>query len=49
MDSLDGLAAGSYLEVAFRLRTGRDVGVCLDGGLVSVEACSLSGIGEACG
>jgi len=42
------LAAGPCLEVAFLLETGREAGVCLDeGGLVSVEACSLSRTGEA--
>ena len=34
--------------MAFLLEIGREAGVCLDeGGLVSVEACSLPGIGEA--
>jgi len=47
--SLEGLAVGLYLEVAFRLRTGRVVSVCLDRGLVLVEACSLSRTGEARG
>jgi len=32
-----------------RFRTGLEAGVCFDeGGLVSVEACSLSGTGKAC-
>jgi len=33
--------AGPWLEVALSLRTGREVGVCLERGLVSVDACSL--------
>ena len=44
-----GLDAGPCLEVALRLRTGRQVGVCLKRGLVSVDACSLSRTGETCG
>ena len=32
---------------AFLFRTGREMGVCL--GLFSVDACSLSKIGESCG
>ena len=43
------LGAGPCLEVAFLLRTGREVGVCLDRGLVLVDACSLARIGETCG
>ena len=44
-----GLVARPCLEVAFRLRTGRVVGVCLERGLVSVDACSLSRTGKSCG
>ena len=44
-----GLGAGPCLEVAFLLRTSREVGVCLERGLVPVEACSFSRTGEACG
>jgi len=37
------------LEEAFLLGTGREAGVWFDeGGLVSIEACSLLGTGEAC-
>ena len=42
-------AAGPCLEEAFFLGTDREAGVCFDeGGLVSVEADSLPGTGEAC-
>ena len=44
-----GLGAGPCLDVAFLLRTGCEVGVCLERGLVSVEACSLSRTSESCG
>ena len=44
-----GLDEGLGLEVAFLFRTGCEVGVCLDRGLVSVDACSLSKTGEMCG
>ena len=44
-----GLGAGPCLEVAFLLRTGREVGVCLERGLVSVDVCSVSRTGESCG
>ena len=44
-----GLGTGPCLEVAFLLRTGREVGVCLERGLLSVDACSLSRIGDSCG
>ena len=44
-----GLDEGLGLEVAFLLRKGREVGVCLDRGLVSVDACSLARTGEICG
>ena len=49
LDSSACLAAGLCLEVTFLLGTGQEAGVCLDeGGLVSVEACSLSRTGETC-
>ena len=44
-----GLDGGLGLEVAFLLRIGREVGVCLDRGLVSVDAYSLARTGETCG
>ena len=44
-----GLDGGLDLEVAFLFRTGREVGVCLDRGLVSVGACSLLRTGKKCG
>jgi len=47
--SLAGLDVGTRLEVALRLRTGREVGVCLERGLVSVDAGSLSRTGETSG
>jgi len=47
--SLVSLVAGPCLELAFLLRTGREVGICLERGLVLVEACVLSRTGEACG
>ena len=37
------------LEVVFLFRTGREVGVCLERGLVSVDAYSLSRTDESCG
>ena len=43
------LEAGPGFEVAFLLRTGREVGICLNRGLVSVEACSLARTGETTG
>jgi len=46
--SLAGLGAGPCLEVVFLFRTGREVGVCLDRGLVSVDAYSLVRTGETC-
>jgi len=49
LGSSAGFAVGPSLEVAFGLGIGQEAGVCLDeGGLVSVEACSLPGTGEAC-
>ena len=37
------------MEVTFLLGIGREAGVCFDeGGLVSVEACSLPRTGKAC-
>ena len=47
--SLVDLDGGLGFEVAFLLRIGREVGVCLDRGLVSVDACSLARTGETCG
>ena len=44
-----GLDAEPSLEVALRLRTGHEVGVCLETGLVSVDACSLSRTGKTSG
>jgi len=43
------LDARPCLEVALRLRTGCEVGVCLDRGLVLVDAYSLTRTGETCG
>ena len=43
------LGAGPCLEVAFLLRTGSEVGVCLERGLISVDVCSLSRTGETYG
>jgi len=37
-----GLDGGLGLEVAFLLRTGREVSICLDRGLVLVDAYSLA-------
>jgi len=49
LDSSACFAAGPCLEEAFFLGTDREEGVCFDeGGLVSVEADSLPGTGEAC-
>ena len=44
-----GLDVGPCLEVALRLRTSREIGVCLERGLVSIDACSLSRAGETNG
>jgi len=44
-----GFDAGPYLEAALHLRIGREVGVCLERRLVSVDACSLSRTGETSG
>jgi len=48
LDSSVSFAARPCLEVTFLLGIGREVGDCLDeGGLVSIEAYSLPGTGEA--
>ena len=43
------LEAGPCLEVALRLRTDLEVGVCLEKGLVSLDTYSLPRTGETCG
>jgi len=43
------LDVGSCLEVALHLRRGLEVGVYLERGMVSVDACSLLRTGETCG
>ena len=49
LGSSAGFAAGPCLEGDFLLEPGLEAGVCFDdGGLVSVEACSLLGTCEAC-
>ena len=49
LGSSAGFAAGLRLEATFLLETGLQAGVCFnEGGMVSVEACSLPGTGEAC-
>ena len=44
-----GLDRGLGFKVAFLLRTGREIGVSLDRGLVSVNAYSIPRTGETCG